>query len=118
MRYHDRAFICCGPEERPVAEHHLDDVTGLPDDLGIGDDLARSQQRVSIHVDTRRYGKPMTVVDGLDLSSAERKALASTLKRRLAVGGTVTDDGRIELQGEHGERLRAVLREEGFDVET
>ncbi|WP_148415556.1 stress response translation initiation inhibitor YciH [Haloferax sp. KTX1] len=92
------------------------DVTGLPDDLGIGDDLARADQRASIRVDTRRYGKPVTVVDGLDLPTDELDALASTLKRRLAVGGTVTD-GRIELQGEHGERLEAALRDEGFDVE-
>ncbi|MCO8268634.1 translation initiation factor [Haloferax sp. AB510] len=94
------------------------DITGLPDDLGIGDDLARADQRASIHVDTRRYGKPVTVVDGLDLPTDELDALASILKRRLAVGGTVTDDGRIELQGEHGERLEGALRDEGFSVET
>ncbi|WP_396611270.1 stress response translation initiation inhibitor YciH [Haloferax sp. S1W] len=93
-------------------------ITGLPDDLGIGADLARSQQRVSIRVDTRRYGKPVTVVEGLDLSADELTTLASTLKRTLAVGGTISDDSEIELQGEHGARLEAALRDEGFDVET
>ena len=93
------------------------DVTGLPDDLGIGEDLARAEQRVSIRVESRRYGKPTTVVEGLDPSAVDRDALASTLKRRLAVGGTVTD-GRIELQGAHGDRLREALRDEGFAVET
>lgn len=93
------------------------DVTGLPDDLGIGEDLARAEQRVSIHVESRRYGKPTTIVEGFDASGVDLASLASTLKRRLAVGGTVTD-GRIELQGAHDDRLREALQDEGFAVET
>nr|WP_284011068.1 stress response translation initiation inhibitor YciH [Halomicroarcula sp. YJ-61-S] len=92
-------------------------MTGLPEELGLGDDLASSQQRVTISVDTRRYGKPVTVVAGFDPSAVDLAALASTLKRHLAVGGTVAED-RIELQGEHGDRLRAALADEGFTVET
>ncbi len=95
----------------------INDIAGLPDDLGIGDDLARAEQRVSVRVDTRRYGKAMTVVEGFDDSTTDLDDLASTLKGRLAVGGTVTDD-RIELQGDHADRLPDVLREEGFQVET
>ena len=94
----------------------LHDIAGLPDDLGIGEDLARAEQRVSIHVDTRRYGKAVTIVEGFDPSVVDVAELASTLKRRLAVGGTVAD-GRVELQGEHRDRLHAILREEGFQVE-
>ncbi|WP_049893881.1 stress response translation initiation inhibitor YciH [Halogranum rubrum] len=101
-----------------MAKDTLSDITGLPDDLGIGDDLTRSQQRASIRVDSRRYGKPVTVVEGLDLPSDDVESLASTLKSKLAVGGTVSDDGEIELQGKHGRRLVEALREEGFDVET
>ena len=91
-------------------------IAGLPDDLGVGEDLARAEQRLSISVDSRRYGKPMTVVSGFDATAVDIDDLASTLKRRLAVGGTVTD-GRIELQGAHDERLRAALEDEGFTVE-
>ena len=58
----------------------------------------------------------MTVVSGFDATAVDIDDLASTLKRRLAVGGTVTD-GRIELQGAHDERLRAALEDEGFTVE-
>lgn len=95
----------------------LNSIAGLPDDLGIGDDLARAEQRLSISVEGRRYGKPMTVVEGFDRGLVDLDELASTLKRRLAVGGTVTD-GRIELQGAHDERLRAALEAEGFRVDT
>lgn len=93
----------------------FDDITGLPDDLGLGEDLARSEQHASISVESRRYGKPTTVVSGLDPKSTDLGSLASTLKARLAVGGTVTD-GRIELQGEHDRRLRDALEDEGFRV--
>lgn len=94
----------------------LDDITGLPDEIGIGEDLARSEQHATITVESRRYGKPMTVVGGLDPKTTDLDALASTLKSHLAVGGTVTD-GRIELQGEHGPRLRDALADEGFRVD-
>lgn len=69
------------------------DVAGLP--AGIGEDLARADQELSITVEERRYGKPVTVVSGLE-DGVDVGALASTLKRRLATGGTVAD-GRIEL---------------------
>lgn len=100
-----------------MAKDTLSDITGLPDDLGIGDDLTRSEQRVSIRVDSRRYGKPMTVVEGLNLPIDEVESLASTLKSTLAVGGTATDEGEIELQGKHDRRLVNALENEGFDVE-
>lgn len=99
-----------------MANSDLTSIAGLPDELGIEDDLARAEQRVSIRTDTRRYGKPMTVVEGLDASVVDLRELASTLKRRLAVGGTTTDD-RIELQGDHADALPELLREEGFVVE-
>jgi translation initiation factor 1 len=98
-----------------VSDSDLGSIAGLPDDLGIDDDLARSQQRVSIRVDTRRYGKPVTVVSGFGPSVTDLDDLASALKSRLAVGGTVNDD-RIELQGDHEAALPEILRKEGFDV--
>lgn len=99
-----------------VVSNDFSDITGLPEDIGVGDDLARAQQRVSIRVESRRYDKPVTVVSGFDDATTDLDALASTLKRRLAVGGTVTDD-RIELQGDHGPRLREALEDEGFAVD-
>ena len=97
-----------------MAQNNFGDVTGLPDDLGIGDDLARAEQELAVRVESRRYGKPVTVVEGFE-GGVDLRTLASTLKRRLATGGTV-DEGRIELQGDHAGRLPDVLREEGFRV--
>lgn len=100
-----------------MAKDTLTSIAGLPEELGIEDDLARAEQRVSIRTDTRRYGKAMTVVEGIDPSAVDVDDLASTLKSRLAVGGTVAE-GRIELQGDHEDALPELLREEGFVVET
>ncbi|KAB1193424.1 stress response translation initiation inhibitor YciH [Haloferax sp. MBLA0076] len=90
-------------------------ISGLPDELGIDDDLSKVGQVLSIRRDTRRYGKPMTIVSGFEMDRAEMKALASELKRRLACGGTVLDD-EIELQGNHVERARDILDELGYQV--
>lgn len=90
--------------------------TGLPDDLGIGEDLARAEQRLQIRTETRRYGKPVTIVEGFDPSAIDVKAVASRLKKRLGVGGTVEGDA-IELQGNHVSRLPEILEDEGFEVE-
>ena len=90
--------------------------TGLPDDLGIGEDLARADQRLRIRKESRRYGKPVTIVEGFDTSAIDLKSVASTLKKRLGVGGTVEGDA-IELQGNHVSRLPEILEDEGFAVE-
>ncbi|MFC7156213.1 translation initiation factor [Halomarina halobia] len=99
-----------------MADKDLSDIAGLPSDLGIGEDLARAEQVLSVRVERRRYGKPVTIVEGFDEHAIDLDELASTLKRRLATGGTVDDD-RIELQGDHANRLPDVLRDEGFTVE-
>ncbi|EMA39788.1 translation initiation factor [Halococcus hamelinensis] len=90
-------------------------ITGLPDELDIDGDLARADQRVSIRVDERRYGKAMTIVEGFDDSTTDVSDLASELKSQLATGGTVSD-GRIELQGDHRNRLPDLLEERGFEL--
>jgi len=93
----------------------LSDIAGLPDELGIDDDLARAETVLSIRVESRRYSKPMTIVEGF-APDTDLKALASTLKKQLGTGGTV-DDGHIELQGDHRDRLPDLLQAEGYAVE-
>ena len=99
-----------------MGDEDISDVAGLPDELGIDEDLGRADQRLTIRVDERTYGKAMTIVEGFDESAVDVGDLASHLKRNLATGGTV-DDGRIELQGDHRERVRDLLAERGFRVE-
>ena len=93
----------------------MPDDFGLPDDLGLDEDLARAELTLTVRVERRRYNKPTTLVEGFEDDVVDLRDLASTLKRRLATGGTVRD-GRIELQGDHRARLPEILRDEGFQV--
>jgi translation initiation factor 1 len=43
--------------------------------------------------------------------------LATTLKRKTATGGTAKD-GKIELQGDQRERVKKILEDLGYKVET
>lgn len=96
-------------------EKDISDIAGLPDELGIDEDLGKTEQHISIRIEERRYGKAMTIVEGFDSDAVDLDDLASTLKSKLATGGTV-DDGRIELQGDHSNRLPDLLRDEGFTL--
>jgi translation initiation factor 1 len=93
----------------------LSSITGLPEELGIDEDLGRTEQHLSIRTEKRRYDKPVTIVEGLDSGEVDVKELASELKRKMATGGTV-NEGAIELQGDHRERVAEVLREKGYEV--
>ncbi|MGC8497183.1 MAG: stress response translation initiation inhibitor YciH [Thermoplasmata archaeon] len=70
-----------------------------------------------VSIDRRRYGKYMTVISGLENSDADIKELTKILKRNIATGGTYKD-GKIELQGDHSEKVKKLLEELGYTVES
>lgn len=90
---------------------------GLPKELCICEDIAREQQEIRLYLDTRRYGKKVTIVDGIDESDIDIDELATELKNKCAAGGT-TKKGHIELQGNHIEKVKEYLESKGFPVET
>jgi len=55
-----------------------------------------------------RGGKGVTVISGLTLDAAQLDELAARLKRLCGAGGAVKN-GRIEIQGDHRDRLVAEL---------
>jgi translation initiation factor 1 len=61
-----------------------------------------------------RRGKGVTVITGLPLTGAALEDLATRLKRRCGSGGTVTDTGAIEIQGDHRDTLVAELERLGY----
>jgi predicted translation initiation factor SUI1 len=62
-----------------------------------------------------RRGKGVTVVSELGLTDAELRSLATTLKGKCGTGGTAKD-GRIEIQGDHRDRLATELEKLGYKV--
>ena len=62
-----------------------------------------------------RGGNGVTVVSGLTLDAAQLEELAAGLKRLCGAGGAVKN-GRIEIQGEHRDRLVIELCRLGFEA--
>ena len=60
-----------------------------------------------------RKGKGVTVISGLGLPPNELDALATELKKHCGSGGSV-DNGRIEIQGDHRDRLVEELTRRGW----
>ncbi len=60
-----------------------------------------------------RRGKGVTIVSDLPLDEVRLAELATKLKTRLGTGGTVKD-GRIEIQGDHRDRIITELEGMGY----
>ncbi len=91
-------------------------VCGLPAEICVCETIAKERQYVVISSDKRRYGKIVTIIEGIDTSTISIHDVAKELKTKCAAGGTVKD-GRIELQGDHKKKVQKVLEEMGFHVE-
>lgn len=89
---------------------------GLPPELC--EQLTAEQQVVKIKLEKRRFGREVTIIEGLDPKAYDLRRLASMLKSRLASGGTVKNR-RIELQGDHRWKVKQILvKELGFNPEN
>jgi translation initiation factor 1 len=62
-----------------------------------------------------RRGKGVTIVSDLPLNENDLTELATKLKQRLGTGGTVKE-GRIEIQGDHRDRIVQELESLGYRV--
>jgi translation initiation factor 1 len=60
-----------------------------------------------------RGGKGVTIISDLPLNETGLAELATKLKARLGTGGTVKD-GRIEIQGDHRDRIIVELEGLGY----
>jgi translation initiation factor 1 len=62
-----------------------------------------------------RRGKTVTVVESLPRNKPFLNELAGEFKRACATGGKIIED-RIEIQGDHREKLRELLGAKGWVV--
>lgn len=77
--------------------------------------LAKVRGRVEVRRETAgRGGKTVTSVSGFTgIGLPEKESLAKQMQRACGTGGTVKE-GRIEIQGDHREKIAAILAEAGF----
>ncbi len=77
------------------------------------EELNRSEARIIVRLEFRRFRKPVTIVQGLP---ASRMAdVASELKHHFGAGGT-TKNGEVLLQGDHRKYLKDELVKLGFQA--
>ncbi len=89
---------------------------GLPPE--ICEQLMMDQEElIKIRVEKRKWGREVTIIEGLKTDESHLKKIAKQLKSKLATGGTVKN-GRIELQGDHRERVKEILEEMGYPSEN
>ena len=85
---------------------------GLPKELCVCEVIEREGQKIKVYITTRKYRKPVTIVEGVNKDSA--KTVLKELKRKLACGGSYKE-GNIELQGNHLYKIKELLVKLGFE---
>ena len=88
-------------------------ICGLPKDLCVCGEIGKEQQRIRIRLETRKFGRPTTIVDGLNNKDTDLVDLSHKLKSFCACGGTAKN-GQIVLQGDQREKVRQYLIKLGY----
>ena len=76
-------------------------------------EVDKSETHLTVRVETRRWGKPVTIIQGMPKTGRSLDEVAHRLKGRLATGGTAKE-GVIMLQGDHRNRIKDELVKMGF----
>jgi translation initiation factor 1 len=102
----DRPPTCdrCGQLE---SECHCEPIAEPPPDP--------SKQSVKVRLDRRKNKRLVTVVWGLAPDATQLRSLLSKLQSTCGSGGSV-QDGTIELQGDHVDRVRNELKHLGYKI--
>ena len=89
---------------------------GLPDDLCACGDLDKDSSQIIIRLETRRFKKKGTMIEGLDPKINNLESVAKELKGKYACCGTAKY-GYIFLQGDHRDTIKEALVKLGFSEE-
>ncbi len=87
----------------------------MPKELCVCEAIEKEAAKIKIYLEKKRYRKNMTIIEGISKDMNPEEILRK-LKKKLACGGTYKN-GRLELQGDHREKLKKLLQEFGFTEE-
>lgn len=90
---------------------------GLPKELCVCESIAKERQKIIVSLEKKKFNKNYTVISGIDSKEIDIENIAKKLKSKFACGGT-NKEGKIELQGDHKNKVKDILIELGFAPET
>jgi len=90
---------------------------GLPKELCVCETIAKEEQKITIKLVKRKFGKIMTIIEGIDEKEVNIKEVLKKLKSKFACGGTAKK-GVMELQGNHASKVKEELIKLGFLEDT
>ena len=88
---------------------------GLPLQACVCEEIAKTEQRIHVRTEKKRFGKLITIASGFQ--GVDLKTVAKSLKQTLACGGTIKDN-TVELQGDHSKAIKPALINLGFSEDT
>ncbi|MCG2595096.1 translation initiation factor Sui1 [Ramlibacter sp. XY19] len=106
--YSTEAGRMCPVCRRPVAQCSCRSAAAAP--IASADGIVRVQRETK-----GRGGKAVTIVRGAPVDAAGLLKLGQDLKASCGSGGTVKD-GTVEVQGDHVDKVVALLQQRGWKV--
>jgi translation initiation factor 1 len=83
------------------------------DEKEVFEELSKEGQIITIRLETTRWNKHLTIIEGIDPKEVDMAGLAKKLKTFCACGGTVKNNA-IMLQGDHRQKVYDYLSRNGF----
>ena len=77
----------------------------------------KEDARIVIRLETRRFSKTSTIVEGINPKESDMHRIVKALKNTFACGGTMKD-GFIMLQGDHRDDAKGYLVKIGFNEQA
>lgn len=90
---------------------------GLVKELCVCEAIAKESQLINVFLERKKFRKFYTIIEGIDQKDIDIKDLAKKLKGKLACGGTAKE-GKIELQGDHKNKIKEILVGMGFPPDS
>jgi len=92
-------------------------ICGLPRDLCVCGEISKEQQKIKLRLETRKFGRAVTVVEGMNDKNMDLGRLTQKLKAFCACGGTAKNE-QVILQGDHREKVFTYLIKMGYPEEN
>jgi len=88
-------------------------ICGLPRDICVCGEISKEQQRIRVRLETRKWGRAVTIIEGLNDKDTDLVRLSKKLKAVCACGGTAKNS-QVILQGDHRDKVQSYLIQLGY----